>query len=49
MWLRLKDLSIPHGPINNIQQTFEHPQAIARGVVVEVEVRTPSLRHNSAT
>lgn len=37
-WLGLFDgLGIPHGPINNIQQTFEHPQAIARGVVVEVE------------
>jgi len=37
-WLRLFDgLGIPYGPINNIQQTFEHPQAIARGVVVEVE------------
>jgi succinate--hydroxymethylglutarate CoA-transferase len=33
--------SVPYGPINNIQQTFEHPQAIARGVVVEIEVRTP--------
>jgi succinate---hydroxymethylglutarate CoA-transferase len=30
--------SIPFGPINNIQQTFEHPQAVARGTVVEVEV-----------
>jgi crotonobetainyl-CoA:carnitine CoA-transferase CaiB-like acyl-CoA transferase len=30
--------SVPFGPINNIQQTFNHPQAIARGVVVEVEV-----------
>ncbi|KAF8275083.1 CAIB/BAIF family enzyme [Lactarius quietus] len=37
-WLRLFDgLGIPYGPINNIQQTFEHPQAVARGVVVEVE------------
>jgi succinate--hydroxymethylglutarate CoA-transferase len=43
-WLGLFDgLGIPHGPINNIQQTFEHPQAIARGVVVEVEVRTPPV------
>jgi crotonobetainyl-CoA:carnitine CoA-transferase CaiB-like acyl-CoA transferase len=29
---------VPFGPINNIKQTFDHPQAIARGVVVEVEV-----------
>ncbi|KAI9466121.1 CAIB BAIF family enzyme [Lactarius psammicola] len=37
-WLGLFDgLGVPYGPINNIQQTFEHPQAIARGVVVEVE------------
>ncbi|KAH9005064.1 CAIB/BAIF family enzyme [Lactarius hatsudake] len=37
-WLKLFDgLGVPYGPINNIQQTFEHPQAIARGVVVEVE------------
>jgi crotonobetainyl-CoA:carnitine CoA-transferase CaiB-like acyl-CoA transferase len=31
--------SVPFGPINNIQQTFNHPQAVARGVVVEVEVK----------
>ena len=31
--------SVPHGPINNIEQTFEHPQAVARGAVVEVDVR----------
>ncbi|TFK20005.1 CAIB/BAIF family enzyme [Coprinopsis marcescibilis] len=37
-WLqRFKGLGIPFGPINNIQQTFEHPQAIARQVTVEVE------------
>ncbi|PAV17317.1 CAIB BAIF family enzyme [Pyrrhoderma noxium] len=37
-WLeKFKGLGIPFGPINNIQQTFEHPQAKARGVVVEVE------------
>ena|ERR1700722_4597512 len=29
---------IPHGPINNIQQTSEHPQATAREVVIEVDV-----------
>ena len=31
--------SVPFGPINNIQQTFNHPQAVARDVVVEVEVK----------
>lgn len=31
--------SVPFGPINNIKQTFEHPQAIARGVTVEIDVR----------
>lgn len=25
------------GPINNIAQTFEHPQSVARGVVTEIE------------
>ena len=30
--------SVPFGPINNIQQTFNHPQVVAQGVVVEVEV-----------
>jgi crotonobetainyl-CoA:carnitine CoA-transferase CaiB-like acyl-CoA transferase len=40
--------SVPFGPINNIQQTFNHPQAVARGVVVEVEVKITvrsSFRH----
>ncbi|GLB38503.1 putative coA-transferase family III [Lyophyllum shimeji] len=37
-WLeRFSGLGVPFGPINNIQQTFEHPQAVARGVTVEVE------------
>ncbi|KIL67906.1 hypothetical protein M378DRAFT_185477 [Amanita muscaria Koide BX008] len=37
-WLeRLRGLGIPYGPINNIQQTFEHPQAIARQVIAEIE------------
>lgn len=30
--------SVPFGPINNIAETFAHPQAMARGVVLEVEV-----------
>lgn len=37
-WLEaFKGAGIPFGPINNIQETFEHPQAIARGAVVDVE------------
>ncbi|KAJ1896199.1 hypothetical protein LPJ66_004131 [Kickxella alabastrina] len=28
---------MPYGPVNNIKQTFEHPQLVARGVVKEVE------------
>ncbi|KAF8073636.1 CAIB/BAIF family enzyme [Lyophyllum atratum] len=37
-WLeRFTGLGVPFGPINNIQQTFDHPQAIARQVTVEVE------------
>jgi succinate--hydroxymethylglutarate CoA-transferase len=30
-------LGVPFGPINNIQETFEHPQAIARGAIVEID------------
>ncbi|KAI0005949.1 CAIB/BAIF family enzyme [Russula compacta] len=37
-WLSLFDgLGVPFGPINNIQQTFSHPQVIARDVIVEVQ------------
>ncbi|KAF8798835.1 CAIB/BAIF family enzyme [Phlegmacium glaucopus] len=37
-WLELlTGLGFPFGPINNIEQTFQHPQAIARKVTVEVE------------
>ncbi|KAG5648406.1 hypothetical protein DXG03_004980 [Asterophora parasitica] len=37
-WLKeFTGLGVPFGPINNIKQTFEHPQAVARGVIVEVE------------
>lgn len=28
---------VPFGPINDIKQTFEHPQVKARGLVVEVD------------
>ncbi|KIO25713.1 hypothetical protein M407DRAFT_75368 [Tulasnella calospora MUT 4182] len=37
-WLeKFKGQGVPFGPINNIQETFEHPQAKARGITVEVE------------
>ncbi|KAI5117242.1 hypothetical protein M0805_001560 [Coniferiporia weirii] len=37
-WLcEFTGLGIPFGPINNIQQTFGHPQAKARDVVVNVD------------
>ncbi|KAF8330580.1 CAIB/BAIF family enzyme [Cantharellus anzutake] len=37
-WLRaFQGQGIPFGPINNISQTFSHPQAIARRVTVEVD------------
>ncbi|TFK40685.1 CAIB/BAIF family enzyme [Crucibulum laeve] len=37
-WLeRFTGLGVPFGPINNIKQTFEHPQAVARQVTVEVD------------
>lgn len=29
---------MPFGPINDIRQTFNHPQAVARGVIAEVQV-----------
>ncbi|KAJ8080801.1 hypothetical protein PM082_017636 [Marasmius tenuissimus] len=38
VWLeRFKGTGVPHGPINNIQETFNHPQAIARKVAIEVD------------
>ncbi|KAF9046468.1 CAIB/BAIF family enzyme [Panaeolus papilionaceus] len=37
-WLKqFTGLGVPFGPINNIEETFQHPQAIARQVTVEVE------------
>ncbi|KAF8158257.1 CAIB/BAIF family enzyme [Crassisporium funariophilum] len=37
-WLeRFAGLGVPFGPINNIEQTFKHPQAVARQVTVEVD------------
>jgi len=56
-WLdRFRGHGVPYGPINNIQQTFEHPQAIARQVTVEVEhgragkikMVGPPVRYNGA-
>lgn len=34
---KFEDGNFPFAPINNIKQTFEHPQIIARGLVQEVE------------
>ncbi|CAG8549458.1 4027_t:CDS:2 [Funneliformis mosseae] len=37
-WLSIfSDKSIPFAPINNIKQTFEHPQVIARDMIQEVD------------
>ena len=37
-WLKkMRGGGFPHAPVNNIEQTFAHPQAVARGVVCEVE------------
>ncbi|KAF9510970.1 hypothetical protein BS47DRAFT_1377321 [Hydnum rufescens UP504] len=37
-WLKaFENMGIPFGPINDIPQTFAHPQAIARNVTVEVD------------
>lgn len=36
-----RDDKADRSPINNIAQTFAHPQAIARKVVEEVEVGLP--------
>ncbi|THG98493.1 hypothetical protein EW026_g3699 [Hermanssonia centrifuga] len=42
-WLKeFEGLGVPFGPINNIKQTFEHPQAVARGATVEIEVSGPT-------
>ncbi|KAI9468476.1 MAG: CoA-transferase family III domain-containing protein [Benjaminiella poitrasii] len=36
-WLdQLNGAGFPYAPINNIQQTFEHPQIVARGLVHDV-------------
>jgi succinate--hydroxymethylglutarate CoA-transferase len=37
-WLeKLTGAGFPFAPINNIEQTFEHPQIVARGLVHEIE------------
>ncbi|KAG8848376.1 hypothetical protein FRB91_010871 [Serendipita sp. 411] len=37
-WLsRLSGKGIPFGPINDIERTFEHPQVVARNLVVKVD------------
>ncbi|KAH9841341.1 CAIB BAIF family enzyme [Rhodofomes roseus] len=37
-WLKkFRGLGVPFGPINNVEQTFKHPQALARDIVVNVE------------
>lgn len=33
----LQDSGIPFGPVNNISQTFSHPQVIHREMIQEVE------------
>lgn len=37
-WLeKLTGAGFPFAPINNIEQTFQHPQVVARGLIHEVE------------
>ncbi|KAF9434938.1 hypothetical protein BGZ76_007157 [Entomortierella beljakovae] len=37
-WLKaLEGKGVPFAPINNIEQTFQHPQVIARGMIQEIE------------
>ena len=55
-WLDLmRGAGFPFAPVNNIQQTFEHPQAVARRVTTEVEhpragkikVLSPAVAYNN--
>jgi succinate--hydroxymethylglutarate CoA-transferase len=40
-WLAiLEPVGIPFGPVNNIQQTFQHPQVKNRNLVREIEHST---------
>jgi succinate--hydroxymethylglutarate CoA-transferase len=36
-WIDALGGRVPAAPIRNIKQTFEHPQAVARGVTTEVD------------
>jgi succinate--hydroxymethylglutarate CoA-transferase len=37
-WLKkLQDAGFPYAPISNIQETFNHPQIVARGLVHEID------------
>ena len=56
-WLdHLHGKGLPYAPINNIEDTFKHPQAVAREVTVEVEharagkvkLLAPAIRYNGA-
>jgi succinate---hydroxymethylglutarate CoA-transferase len=38
-----RPLSIPFGPVNDLKQTFEHPQVVHRKVVQEIEHPTVTL------
>lgn len=43
-WLReLREAGLPCGPINSVADVFEHPQAEARGLALEVEHPTAGL------
>jgi succinate--hydroxymethylglutarate CoA-transferase len=41
--LGLDSLGIPFGPVNNLQQSFDHPQAKFRGMVTEIEHSTAGV------
>lgn len=53
---KISPMGIPIAPIRNIQQTFEHPQAVDRGVVVEVDhpraglikIQAPAVRYGQS-
>lgn len=36
-WIKLFEASLPFAPINNIESTFAHPQAKARGIITNIE------------
>jgi len=56
-WLqKFEGRGVPFGPINNIEQTFSHPQALARGITTEIEhpragrikLVSPAVTYNGA-